>query len=209
MLILVILLFIVVFMAAIASLVCFVPFKWERGRYAWSLYRRWKPLLSRQSDDKRHQHHREILCEVGAILDDSGVGWYASEGTGLGLFCEGDVIMGDTDVDFAVLNEDEERFHDTVMPRLLSEGFRVSKSRPLKMDFIGAGQPCMSVKWPRTADEFLDTVRPLQRLGTLWTDQTFPVPTEAYFERLYGPNWRTPMSGKYSKPENYVPVEKK
>lgn len=208
--------------ATVAAVIFFVPLKWggPGDRYAFAMYDRWRALWSQQSQDTKRQNLRDLMVLIADVMESKAMTWYFTEGTALGLVREQDVIMGDTDVDIGVPCEYEERFHREIVPVFLSMGFAVSKSAPLKIvwrarnvyfdvDFVGADRPSMQIAWPRPASEFIDTIQPLQHVKANFEDtRCYPVPAMPYYAKLYGPNWRTPMSGKESKPLHWFQAEK-
>lgn len=189
--------------------IVFIPAKWQKGdTHKWAIADRWIPILRER--DHKHSCLRSLLCDVRRLMDKHDLDWFFSDGTALGITREGDVIQNDTDVDVGVFIEHKTKFEQTVLADMLHDGYRISKSRPLKVmcprrrvyvdfDFIGLGEPSMSFEWPQLADAFYDTIRPIRRLEAPALGEagvTYPVPSEAYLVRLYGEDWRVPQQKK-------------
>jgi hypothetical protein len=155
---------------------------------------------------------RRNLADVAAALRAAGVPFWLSEGTALGARRQGDLIPGDDDVDIGVERRHRDTFLRTVLPALRRKGFGVSKvwnagnfvtlwrgSEAVDIDFAEEGEPCMTLAGAKTrgfqrCDGLREVVAGLQEVTV--AGAPYPAPADAYYERLYGPNWRTPLPSR-------------
>lgn len=147
------------------------------------------------------------------LLDDgmrlAGVPYWLSEGTALGMFRDGALIQGDDDIDIAVLHEHREDLIRRGLPALRALGFEPFWIRneglffelyhPLgilvDIDVVSEGRRCLTLQGAKHGS-FVPCRGVSEIAGTLVTrgalGREFRVPAMPYYERVYGPTWRTP-----------------
>jgi hypothetical protein len=148
------------------------------------------------------------------LLDDAlrsaGVPYWLSEGTALGMFRDGALIKGDDDIDIAVRHEHREGLLRRGIPELRALGFEpiwirneglfVELHHPalgisVDIDIVSEDQRCLTVQGAkygsfipcRGVSKIAETLATRSALG-----REFRLPAMPYYERLYGPTWRTP-----------------
>jgi hypothetical protein len=168
---------------------------------------------------------RAIVLKVGMcipdaerallLLDDglraAGVPYWLSEGTALGMFRAGALILGDDDIDIAVRHEHRERLLRIGIPALRALGFEPIWIRneglfvelhhtalgiSVDIDIVSENSRCLTVQGAkygsfipcRGVSEIADTLTTRSALG-----REFRMPSKPYYERLYGPTWHTPI----------------
>ena len=149
------------------------------------------------------------------LLDDAlrsaCVPYWLSEGTALGMFRDGALIPGDDDVDIAVLYEHRDDLIRRGIPALRALGFEpiwirneglfVELHHPalgisVDIDIVSETRRCLTVQGAKYGS-FIPCRGVLQIAETLTTrsalGREFRLPAMPYYERLYGPTWRTPI----------------
>jgi hypothetical protein len=150
--------------------------------------------------------HRDNLYSLDDAMRAVDMFYWIGEGTALGAVREGDIIVGDSDVDIGIRADDEERFMKEVVPRLQRVGFSILRRRPLSLvradergegyidvDVTGPGRRCMAIQWPRPCEPIMDVLEPFREAQV--GGRSFRVPSEQYIERLYGTDWMIPKHG--------------
>jgi hypothetical protein len=149
------------------------------------------------------------------LLDDAlrsaCVPYWLSEGTALGMFRDGALIPGDDDVDIAVRYEHRDDLIRRGIPALRALGFEpiwirneglfVELHHPalgisVDIDIVSEARRCLTVQGAkygsfipcRGVSEIAETLTSCSALG-----REFRLPALPYYERLYGPTWRTPI----------------
>lgn len=148
------------------------------------------------------------------LLDDgmrsAGVPYWLSEGTALGMFRDGALIPGDDDIDVAVRHEHREGLLRRGIPALRALGFEpiwirneglfVELHHPalgisVDIDIVSESRKCLTVQGAKYGS-FIPCRGVSKIAGTLVTraalGREFRIPAMPYYERLYGPTWRTP-----------------
>jgi len=157
-----------------------------------------------KSADSIHRKTRDIQLENLELFDSCmkqcEISYWASEGTALGLIREGNLILGDSDVDVGMYYENKEKYYKECLPLLLQSGFRIYRQTPhavirnnqhIDIDFIGLDKPAMTYNWPEVPNKWFHLIEPFSRI-TL-NDRVYNVPSINYIEYLYGKNWRIPI----------------
>lgn len=149
------------------------------------------------------------------LLDDAmretGVPYWLSEGTALGVFRDGGLIRWDDDVDVAVQLSHRETIVLHTLPILRSSGFDVIQVRNdgafismyhlrlgvlVDIDMVSEDGACMALQGTKRGrfipctgiDGVADALVTRTFLG-----REFWLPSEPYYARVYGPNWMIPI----------------
>jgi hypothetical protein len=162
------------------------------------------PLLDRY----RRRELRRVLRDVSAVLDAGRIDYWCDFGTLLGLAREGDLILGDKDVDLSVPVEEKPRVM-ALAPVFAERGYRIT-------DRGGAARRLLRVHDTRTpfyADIYPyeregETLRSLlsspledipaalvaqrRRLTAFGASLPVPAEPEAMLVLRYGPGYRSP-----------------
>lgn len=142
------------------------------------------------------------LILVKKILDENNVPFQLAYGTLLGAVREKGFIDHDEDIDLNILEEDKQKFIDT-LPLLMREGFKVARyDRRGLMSIIRNGEYidfyffssyneelriCSGMICPRI---FLEQISPMMFYGS---DYMAPTDFEGFLRFEYGNNWMTPV----------------
>lgn len=157
----------------------------------------------------------EIMNEVGDILDKHGIKYWLSEGTALGIFRDNDLIACDDDVDFSYSYEYYDIFLNKVKPELESKGyivgissgilnnklltnygqynFIIKNNHFIDFDIFSVNQNCVA-KFGRKCSELLPHLKKFHKIK--FNNKYWNLPTESYYEYLYGKDWKTPLCHK-------------
>ena len=157
----------------------------------------------------------EIMDEVGDILNKHGIKYWLSEGTALGIFRDGDLIACDDDIDFSYNEEYYNVFLNKVKPELESKGYIVGitsginhnklltnygqynylikNNHVVDFDIFSLTKNC-SAKTGRKCSELLPYLQKFYKIK--FNNKYWNLPTESYYEYLYGKNWKTPLCNK-------------
>ena len=183
--------------------------------------RKWERLWYDESDEVLDIRRRNLL-DVNAVLKNYSVTMIPFYGTLLGMIRENDLIRGDRDDDCIIMHTDMEKFSEEVLAQLQLRGFELCR-------IYGEGEGhkhCITLgRHDRTVDltlytphggehykyhnsthvihrSYLDNLQEIQ----MWSD-TFKIPSknEKVLSAIYGQDWRTPKSRKWS--EGYSLME--
>lgn len=149
------------------------------------------------------------------LLDDAmretGVPFWLSEGTALGVFRAGGLIRGDDDVDVVVPLAHRETLVRRTLPALRRRGFDVAQVSNdgaficmyhhrlgilVDIDMVAEEGECITLQGEKTGgfvpctgiDEVAAGLVTRAFLG-----REFRLPSEPYYARVYGPHWRVPV----------------
>jgi len=139
--------------------------------------------------------------------------FWVSAGTCIGLFRDGDFVIGDTDVDVAMIAWDG--WERDIVSWLELEGFKVygtysspTESLPTQVAFIKDGVIFDTYSHYLDGDDYISygaagkVVMPrsiydnLLMIDTKYGPLPFPNPPEEYLRIRYGEDWKTPQDGK-------------
>jgi phosphorylcholine metabolism protein LicD len=157
----------------------------------------------------------QMMNEVGDILNKHGIKFWLSEGTALGVFRDGDLISCDDDVDFGYNDEYYDIFVNNVKPELELKGYEIGISigifynklkhnygkynyviknnHVIDFDIVCSTCNCIS-KNGRKCKELLPFIKKFYKIK--FNNKYWNLPSESYYEYLYGKNWRTPLCNK-------------
>ena len=160
----------------------------------------------------------EIMNEVGDILDKHGIKYWLSEGTALGIFRDNDLIACDDDVDFSYSYVYYDVFLNKVKPELESKGyivgissgihknklltnygqynFLIKNNHIIDFDIFSVNQNCIA-KFGKKCSELLPHLKKFYKIK--FNNKYWNLPTESYYEYLYGKDWKTPLCHKKPK----------
>jgi hypothetical protein len=149
------------------------------------------------------------LLKLDDILRSSGIRYWLSEGTALGVVRDQSLILWDDDVDISFMSEYKERFIEHSLPRMLRCGFVlanvehdsnflsfVRNGEIVDIDIVEKDGRCMAgfTKNAQYTTECNSIIPYLRKLYTVrFLDRDFLVPGDEYFEFLYSKTWKTPM----------------
>lgn len=172
------------------------------------------------------RHIRTILADVGALLDDLGVTWWADYGTLLGALRHGGLIPWDKDADLGILAEDRAKLL-SAFPLLLSVGYYPTYAPPKPNNRFRTGDRVkvrLSQRnhtntdifiWEKRPDGMLDRINyigadlfkgrsfpeswlyPIRRADFDGIDIALPAEAEKLVEHRYGPGWTKPERTKH------------
>ena len=157
----------------------------------------------------------QMMNEVGDIFNKHGIKFWLSEGTALGVFRDGDLISCDDDVDFGYNDEYYDIFLNKVKPELELKGYNVGISigiffnklkhnygkynyvikndHVIDFDIVCSTCNCIA-KNGRKCKELLPFIKKFYKIK--FNNKYWNLPTESYYEYLYGKNWKTPLCNK-------------
>ena len=165
----------------------------------------------------RHIYNIEPLnkeiCTTNLILfkqtcDTCQIPFWLSEGTALGMRRNQDFIDWDDDVDIGIPIRYLPQFKKCAVPLLKQQGFLFGNklqngtfwnlfrnNEKIDIDFTGYNNQCMSV-YNKPCEFIIDTLSPFQYV--LFKNNWFAIPSDKYFETIYGPEWHIPTHKKSS-----------
>lgn len=150
----------------------------------------------------------KIMCEFDDVCRKYNVKYFLSEGTALGIYRDGDLIKWDDDIDFAMDEENSIKFEKYCVPELILKKYIYMNSisytnfnmlsfiknyHTIDVDRIIKGKKCTS-KCGRLCDELFPHIQKI--VFKKWRGRKWPVPSDSYYEYLYGPDWKTPKKTK-------------
>jgi len=150
----------------------------------------------------------KIMCDFDDICKKNDVKYFLSEGTALGIYRDGDLIDWDDDIDFAMDEENSKKFVEYCVPEFVKNGYLYMISiaytnlnmlsfikyfHSIDVDRIIVGEKCTS-KCGKLCDELLPHIQRIEH--RYWRGRMWPVPSESYYEYLYGKNWKIPKKTK-------------
>lgn len=164
-------------------------------------------LMTPFLDRHRQRVLRRILKDTAEVLQQHGVSYWADFGTLLGLVRDGDVILGDKDVDLCVLEIDRPRVL-AVEADLVARGYRLTgeggaarklmrvfdRSTPFYADiypYAQHGETLKSVLDPRD-DAPASLVMSRTTVDFQGVVVSIPREAERLLEYRYGPAFKTP-----------------
>lgn len=160
--------------------------------------------------EKPERYSREklkgLLFDFATVAEKHNLTYWLSEGTALGVYRDGQIVDGDTDVDIGVRIEYLETLIKVVDELLSSYNFKVMRVYPfsivrdkhyIDIDITGIGLPCMTGIYPNYCDHILPYLVPHEISMKKYkdSDRSFPCPPEKYYVYMYGSDWRTPKKG--------------
>jgi hypothetical protein len=151
-----------------------------------------------------------IMSEIDDICKKHDIRYYFSEGTGLGLYRDGDLINWDDDIDIGMEEFQYNKFVEKCLPELISKGYYLlnyhflyslnhnflsllKNGNLIDFENVKKGKKCTS-KSGKLCDELLPHIQKLTEKP--WRGRMFPVPEESYYVYLYGKDWRIPRKTK-------------
>lgn len=205
----------IILIIVVLLLLClFVRSNWGTGgkiRYRlcdviWNAWIKMKYMNGLKCLDRRAC--RDNLELFADIMESHEITFTLSEGTALGIRRDGDFIAHDDDVDTAI----SDKFYDTFVEHALADlsrhGFSLIKAwsngrfltfernrETLDVDFVKSGRWCMFLNRGKigfegsceNVDKFMNNLRQIEFKG-----RQYNIPTDDYFEYLYGSDWKTP-----------------
>lgn len=213
---------IVIYTLALGIFVCTIPIRWQ----AWDKRVPGYPLvyaLYNIYTKKKHtaiKLNRKVCFEnlevIRKVFEKTGITkWWVAEGSALGIKREQNLIEWDDDVDITVDFETHfESFLDTTYRELRRSGFmHVLNSHEFPMlCFIRNGEKVDISFFSKTLRKCSEGFMSGEQLAPLVSNIesvrctngfSYPIPIEdAYYEALYGPNWKTPKRNSKSNKGN-------
>ena len=152
----------------------------------------------------------KIMCEIDDICKKHDVRYYFSEGTGLGLYRNRDLIDWDDDIDIGMEESQYNKFVKKCVPEMVNRGYYLTyyyhpaingyflsflkNGQIIDIENVKLGKWCIS-KLGKLCDELLPHIQKLTEKE--WRGRKFPVPAEeSYYVYLYGKDWRIPKKTK-------------
>jgi hypothetical protein len=159
-------------------------------------------------DRYRRRELQRLLRDVSAVFNENGVDYWCDFGTLLGLVRDGNLILGDKDVDLSVLVGEKEHVM-ALAPALAERGYRLTDQggdarkllrvldsrTPFYVDvypYEPAGDNLRSVLNSPAEDLPAALVGKRTRLAAFGASVAAPVELEATLIRRYGPDYRVP-----------------
>lgn len=146
----------------------------------------------------------ENLSIIHDILTEHNIFFWLSEGTALGFRRDNDFIDWDDDLDIGIFSEDQEKFFNIINDFKL-HGFEcascnikpmpcmfIRKGEKVDVDITGKDHFCSSVT--DYCENILDYLTSFNKI--MIEGKEYNIPTDDYYVKLYGDNWRVPLKNK-------------
>ncbi len=169
----------------------------------------------------KYESNDALLKAFSAVMQANDIRLVPIYGTALGLYRDKKQILGDTDADLGFYDTDMLKLKNLV-PELVEKGFYVSGFNNFQLTFRNPFQdffidlwvirkvrnPLLRIlgyKWLKDhvyfRENFFGNCTSIDYQGAKY-EQVNGI--EDYLEKVYGPNWRTPMSGVFCGPRGLI-----
>jgi hypothetical protein len=144
----------------------------------------------------------KLLDEIHDIFKMYNVDFWLSEGTALGVFRDNDLIEHDDDVDIGISGINYTKFLNLIIPELKKNKYYVDNIYDFywieKDNFIIDINILLPDNISVDKFERSDDIIPLLQTfyKKIWRNKIWNLPTEDYYECLYGNDWMIPQRKK-------------